>query len=560
MIPARAFGRLLAPRPLLWVLLGAWWGMGGLRAQPILRLTLEAGDTTLFAEAIQTFRPRPQRAAADVYVFPLSDTNALAPFGRALLRFFHEKSFLAAAFDSLYRSDGGKNIFSTNTFALPDSVERIDNAVFIGRLHLGPALRWVSLRPSAQTDERWLDAAGFREKLFADKPLRPAALLRMQTKLLEQAENNGYPFAAVWLDSLVIRDDGGVSAILRMARNQYFALKILRIQGDVRLPKGYLPNYLGLRLGQAYDRAKILRVRERLRALSFLDLGANPTVTFLGDEATLNLFLQKKRASRFDFLIGLLPRTNADDRPLLITGNLNAAFQNALNLGERLSAEIERLRPETQRLDVRASVPYLFGLPFGADGHLNIFKRDSTWLDAASDLGVQYFFEGNNQVKFFWENKSSSLLSVDTATVRRTRRLPPNLDLRQQGFGLAAVYEHLDYRFNPRKGWSLAATAVAGFSSVRRNDQVEAIQDAAAPAFRFSSLYDSLASRVARYRLEGKIEGFVPLFVRSTLKIAASGGALLSPSRAVFANELTAWAAINACAALTKKAFLPPVL
>ena len=504
-------------------IIGQWcfWGAAVLavvgrvsgQTQPTaLQLQIAPAEVPVFEKNIAGFSPAPEKTGPEAFTFPIPDSAAAPAFCARLLQFFREKSFLAASFDS---RDGSPPRWLT----------------------LGPAMRWVRIRPAPGADIRWLAAAGFREKDFSARPLDHAALLRAQEKLLETAENAGYPFAAIWLDSIEPGADGGVSATLQLAHNQYFAFGKIKLRGDLRLPRGYLPHYLGLREDSPYSRAKILRVPARLRDLPFVEMTANPSVTFAGSEAVPNLFLKRKKAGRFDFIIGLLPRTNATDGQVLLTGNLNAQFQNALGWGEKFSAELERLRPETQKLDVQISVPYLAGLPFGAEGRLGIFRRDSTWVDAMSDAGVQYFFEGTDRVKFFWENKSTFLQKVDTAAIRETRRLPANLDFRTNSFGLETVLSRLDYRFNPRQGWTFAGLATAGFSTVRRNNIIENIADADDPNFSFSTLYDSLAVRAARFRLEGRAEIYLPVFERSTVKIAARGGALLSPARPVFANE-----------------------
>ncbi len=395
---------------------------------------------------------------------------------------------------------------------------------------------WLQLRPASATANRWLDAAGFREKLFTGKPLHYDVLLRIERQILEQAENNGYPFAAVRLDSIQVQPDGGVSAVLQIDRGPLIRFGEIRINGDLRLPKAYLPQYLGLRPGAPYSHARVLRTRDRLKTLLFTETLASPTVTFSGDKARVNLFLQQKRASRFDFIIGLLPQTNSNDGRLLLTGSLSAALLNALRLGERLSIELERLRPETQKLDIQAGIPYLLGLPFGLEGQLNIFRRDSTWVDARGELGIQYLLEGGNYIKFFWESRSSTLQAIDTAAIIQQRRLPAVLDLRQNGFGLEMALDRLDYRFNPRKGWAFNLRGVAGFNSVLRNNRIEALRDPGDPGFQFSALYDPIAGRVARFRLEGRAEYYLPLFARSALKLAARGSGILS-EKPVYANE-----------------------
>ncbi len=480
-----------------------------------LRLFVSPAEAPLFEQLTGKFTPRPQQIAPDSFLItaPTGPDSA----ARALLGHLRANSYLAASLDSL---------------------SFLNDSTATARLYMGPPMRWVRLEAAANSNQRWLDASGFREKMFSNKPLRYDALLRLEQQLLQQAENTGYPFASVRLDSVRVQGDGGVSAQLRVEPGRFFTFTDLKITGNLRLPKSYLPQYLGLRPGSPYSHARVLRIRQRLNTLLFVETLANPTVTFAGNEARVNLFLQKKRASRFDFIIGLLPRSGASatDGRLLLTGSLSAGLLNALNLGEHLSLELERLRPETQKLDVQAGVPYLFGLPFGLEGSLGIFRRDSTWVDAQSELGVQYLLEGGNFVQFFWENKSSSLQKIDTLAIIQSRRLPTVLDLRQNGFGLEATFNQLDYRFNPRSGWFLNLRAVAGFNSVLRNTAIEALRDPANPGFQFAGLYDAVAGRVARYRLEAQADYFIPVFVRSTLKLSMRSGGIFS-EKPVYANE-----------------------
>lgn len=484
-----------------------------LAAQSTLQLRIAPAGQKDFFQNISDFRLKPLENQGDTASFPLPDSTALLPLCRDLLQHFRQKSFLAVSIDSLSNRQPAT-----------------------GNFFLGPAMRWAYLRPAGPENDRWLENAGFREKHFSGKPLRPDALLALEERILEQAENNGYPFARIRLDSLVLREDGGAEAVLRVQHNRFITFKQLKINGDIKLPAAFLPNYLGLKPGSPYSRAQVLRLREQLRTLLFVESTANPTVTFSDKEATVNLFLQKKRASRFDFIIGLLPRPDATDGKLLLTGSLSAAFQNALNLGDRFAVEFERLKPETQKLDVQAGVPYVLGTSFGVEGRLNIFRRDSTWVDAQSEIGVQYLFPGGDYVKFLWENKSSSLQKVDTLTVLQTRRLPPNLDLRQNGFGLETAFNRLDYRFNPRRGWSVLLKTVAGFNTVLRNSQIESLRNPGDPGFNYASLYDSVAGRQARFRVEANAQVFIPFFQRSTLKVATRVGGIFS-EKPVFNNE-----------------------
>lgn len=485
-----------------------------------LTLKLSPEDQATFWENIPGFKPAPREKKGETAHFLLADSISTDTVRLRLLQHFRNQSYLLVSLDSVQTDSGAAEV-----------------------LYIGPTLRWVNLRlDTVFAQETWLRAIASRTRAQAGKPFHYRSLQKLEQSILEAAENNGYPFAEVWLDSVVVASDGAVSATMRLDKKSFFVFRGIKTVGDLKLPKSFLINYLGIKSGTPYSRARVLGVRGQLRSLLFVEATSNPTLTFARNtdsnrgEATLNLFLQKKRASRFDFIIGLLPQPDAADGKLLLTGSLSAAFQNALNLGERFSAELERLRPETQKINIQTSIPYLLGTSFGAEGRLNIFKRDSTWTDAQGDVGVSYWFEGENFVRFFWENKSSFLQKVDTQAVLISRQLPATLDYRQNGFGLETAFSRLDYRFNPRRGWFLSLKAVAGFNQVQRNSQIENLRDAVDPAFAFSSLYDSVAGRAARYRGEFRGEVFVPLMLRSTIKIAVRGGGIFS-KKPVFANE-----------------------
>ena len=365
------------------------------------------------------------------------DSQAMIIGVKELLGKLHARSYLEASIDTLVRKD----------------------SVIFAFLHLGSPYQWTQLEAGA-IEKAYLESSGFRERLYRNKPFSFPEVRELQDNLLAYAENHGYPFARVWLDEFWI-DGNAVSASLRMDKGQLVLLEGLELDGDVKISKAYISNYLGLRTGNPYDQSKVLRVKDRLRELPFLQAKSDPTVTFKGSRATVNLDLERKRASRFDFLIGVLPNSDQSGR-MLITGTFNGEFQNQFGLGERIFAEFERLRPETQELNLAFNYPYVLDLPFGADVKFNLYRRDTTYLDLEYDLGIQYLFEGGNYIKAFWNTRNSNLLTVDEGALDRDQALPDQLDVNNTSFGLEYLYQRLDYRINPRRGWRVMLRGGAG--------------------------------------------------------------------------------------------------
>ena len=437
-----------------------------------------------------------------------ADSLGVRQFVADQLRDLHNAAYLEASVDEVVRRD----------------------STFMAQLRLGPAYEWVRL-VNGNVSPQMLDAAGFRERLYRERPFRIQKLRKLQEGLLDYAENHGYPFAEVWLDSIRVRS-GKVAAQLFMERGPLILVESLDIKGEADINAAYLENYLGIAEGQPYDNQKVLRIRNRIRELPFLALKEDPSVTFIKDKARVEVVLAKKRASRFDFVLGVLPQNAAgrqlNNRSVLVTGTFNGELQNQFGRGERIYAAFEQLRPETQELELEFNYPYALNLPFGVDFSFQLYKRDTSYLDLESDLGLQYLFEGGNYLKAFWNNRSSTLLTVDAEQLEQRAALPENLDVSNAYFGLEYVMQRLDYRLNPRKGWSVFLRGGAGLKRVERNNRILELG--------YGELYDSLDLRSFQYKLTARLEGYLPVFSGSTVKGSLRGGAILSDEDVYF-NE-----------------------
>ncbi|MCB0630243.1 MAG: BamA/TamA family outer membrane protein [Saprospiraceae bacterium] len=396
---------------------------------------------------------------------------------------------------------------------------------YLAFVHIGRTYRWAKLE-NGNVPPVFLDKIGFRERLYRNRPFAYGEVQQLMTRLLEYAENNGYPFAEVYLDQLEIGTDQ-INAKLMLNTGPLFTIDELNMRGDLRLSTTYLSRYLGIQPGDLYSRERILRIRERLRELSFLTVRTDPMVAFRGDRAAIGLDLANRPASRFDFIIGVLPNSDQSGR-LLITGDFTAEMQNQFGLGESIYAAFEQLRPQTQQLELRFNYPYLFNLPFGLDLNFELYKRDTTYLDVNTNVGIQYLLSGRDYFKAFGSNQVSTLLTVDTLRIRQTGQLPDTLDVRRSSFGLEYFHEALDYRFNPRRGWSILLRASAGLRRLPRNNLIRELD--------IPDPYSNLPERSFQYRIETKMEAYLPLFRQSSLKMALQTGFLVS-DLGILANE-----------------------
>lgn len=418
-----------------------------------------------------------------------------------------------------------------------DSI-RIEDKKYTAQLKVGPAFKWATLK-KGNVDDAILSRIGFKERLYHKKPFYYTELTKLIQSLQSHAENHGYPFATVRLDSIQIQEDLTISAQLYMDKNALITYAGIEIVGeDVKISKKYLQHYLGIKPGDAYNLDQIKQIPNRIRELPFLKETKTPVITFRGTTATVNFFLAKRKASKFDFLVGVLPKNQNTGSRLLITVDGMFSTQNLLGAGEKIYFEFRQVKPGTQRLDIALGYPYIIGLPFGMDGNFSLYKRDSSFLDLEYDFGLSYLFSAQHYIKAFGHSKQSILLTVDEDRVLQTKKLPNNLDTRFSDFGLEYHIEDLDYKFNPRRGWANTTRAAAGFRTIKKNNDIVNLSDPLNPEFRFETLYDSLNQRSFQYKIDNHIEGYLPFFPkeRGVFMLGNNTGAILT-AQDIYLNE-----------------------
>lgn len=116
----------------------------------------------------------------------------------------------------------------------------IDSNRLSATLYTGKQWEWASLS-NGNADEVILDRIGFREKLYNGKPFSSAEVSSLLNELLAYCENNGYPFAAVRLDSLKVEDQQ-LSAKIFMNKNRLITIDSIEVKGDARISNKYLSN------------------------------------------------------------------------------------------------------------------------------------------------------------------------------------------------------------------------------------------------------------------------------------------------------------------------------
>src|SRR5258705_3418397 len=100
-------------------------------------------------------------------------------------------------------------------------------------LYTGEAYQWAAL-DAKNIDANVLGAIGWRENLFTGKQMDLNQLQLCEDRILNYFENNGYPFAKIYLDSMH-RDKDGVTGLLKAEKGPLYKIDSIRVFGNAKI-------------------------------------------------------------------------------------------------------------------------------------------------------------------------------------------------------------------------------------------------------------------------------------------------------------------------------------
>jgi outer membrane protein assembly factor BamA len=412
-----------------------------------------------------------------------------------------------------------------------DSVQYNDSSATVS-LYTGLKFKLINVQ-TTNIDQVANDFIGFDRLIKKRNSINLSQLKQLEEKLLQFYMSNGYPFAAVEIDSISMIDDQ-VSARLYADKGNRYLIDSIRVFGEPDIKTYFFNKHLQIENGSNYNKTKLQKVDKRLSELNFIQVVQPSDLTMLGSGSILNLYLKKKKSSQINFLIGLQPATK-NNQKLQLTGDFNLDLKNNFSTGENIVLKWQQLQPASPRLILNYNQPYIFQSSIGTDCLFELFKKDSNFIQINAQLGFQFLQTSNQKGKIFLQWQNNKLLSgaIDTSKIKLQKSLPVNLDIKNTNLGLNMEWNTTNYKMNPQTGSELDITAQAGTKTIIKNNKILEIKDNLYP---YTSLYDSLKLKSYQIKFKAAFAHYFKLSKFTVLKTSFKGGFMNSPN--LFRNEL----------------------
>ncbi|MEM7371674.1 MAG: BamA/TamA family outer membrane protein [Bacteroidota bacterium] len=291
---------------------------------------------------------------------------------------------------------------------------------------------------------------------LADKhaPVNWDDLEQRLNSCLQLFQEEGYPFASfrelavnyeasgqdsIWVDVHYLFDAGPLTHI-----------DSIDITGNHRERDPFIYSLIRLKPGDLYNQKTIAAIPGILNNSIYYQNVSPARVGFhpkRGAKVILNL--ERKRAGKFDLLLGLQPPQNNTQR-LGFTGTMDIVLVSPLRQGELLEFRFDYLTAGTQQTEARLILPYILRTPLKIEGSFEMQKQEEDFLNLNTEAMLLYAINPFLSASFFVRTRNSRVLD---STLRDTNNNSANqLDGNRQLLGAGLVYEQLDYRNNPSRG------------------------------------------------------------------------------------------------------------
>ncbi len=317
----------------------------------------------------------------------------------------------------------------------------------------GPKFEKLSIKAQPEDLKVLSRYAGLKEQLLTNQSLVPYEIQQLYKRILSSYTNNGYAFAKVKLELTQI-DSNKLEADLIINKGPQLFWNDLHLKGDSTLPKKLIANTIQFKKGEPFNEDRFQNLSRKLLALNIYEEIKPAEILFTEKGVDLYVYLTPKKLSSINGIVGLQPNTLTGK--LQFTGDINLKLNNVLKRGEYLGLNWSSLQAQTQQLRTALKYPYLFNTPFGIEGSFNLYKKDSTFLELESNIGVNYNLRGNFYIKAYYENFTSNILAGGNSSPLRLGNTKTNL------YGIAVNYNSYDYIPLPTKGIGITSSFSTG--------------------------------------------------------------------------------------------------
>jgi outer membrane protein assembly factor BamA len=320
-------------------------------------------------------------------------------------------------------------------------------------------------------------------------------------KIVENAENRGYPFAKVFLDSLTIEEGNQISATINLQKGFFVVWDTIGIVGNLKIRRTFLERYLRIRKDTPFSQENLQKAERLLKNLGFVKIVKPSQVVFESQKAKPIFYLNQGRSNEIDGILGVMPN-ELSPQSLLLTGQAQIRLRNLFNSAKSLEIEFQQLKPRHQLLNASYRHPLLLHSKLDFSFDFKLLREDTNFVNINRTFRFSYPIQKNSSIKLFGGLQSSQIGFTPNANIGQ---LPPNQESRYVFYGLGYEYNTLDDIFLPKNGFKISCNIQTGNKTI---EPLPFLPDSLYQSIQLKSLQTSFEIKSHFYTMFSRKNGF----------------------------------------------------
>ncbi len=292
--------------------------------------------------------------------------------------------------------------------------------------------------------------------------------------VLSYAEQIGYPFASIQLDSIAL-DSCTAIASLHFEAGPFMIFDSIASSGQVQMRPQYLIHLSGIKPGIPFNQKLVNQFDYKINSLPFAQSTRPVALYFYGNKAKPYMVLNPVKASTFDGIIGFAPKSSINNE-LVLTGDFKLKLCNLWGTGLQLETVFKSYLLGSKELQVNTQIPYISKVKLGLNYAFKLLKFDSLYIEINHEFAYRLIDKESVQLNLLYKNNQFKLINADTNWVRIYQNIPKLNDALSNQIGFDIVFRKLNLLQNPSKGILLQLRSNIIERQIIKNSSIEAVQ------------------------------------------------------------------------------------
>lgn len=220
---------------------------------------------------------------------------------------------------------------------------------------------------------------------------------------LHKLEKKGQALARIQLVNFR-SENNKLVADLEIKKEETRKIDDIVLNGNSKLPESHLIQLKRQYTKRTYNQENLKKLTKEIEKFRFTKQTKNPETLFTTDSTKIYIYLDKNKSNTFDGFIGF----NNIENKIKLNGYLDLKLVNILNSGEKFNLLWKSNSNQQKTFDTNIELPYIFKSSFALKAQLNIFKQDSTFQNAKTQIELGYYLKYNTKIYIGYQNTESS--------------------------------------------------------------------------------------------------------------------------------------------------------